>query len=53
MRIYAEENQLWVVSYSNELQQVLCSNQSANHIQFEKEPGETIDHGQDMFNMPC
>jgi predicted ATPase len=53
MRRYAKRNQLWVVSHAAELQKELCTDNTVNHIQLDKELGETIVLGQDLFNTPA
>ncbi|MEM7019019.1 MAG: AAA family ATPase [Pseudomonadota bacterium] len=53
MRRYAEENQLWVVSHAPALQEVLAGDPLLNHIELDKDLGETFVQGQDLLDMPA
>jgi len=52
MRRYANEHQLWVVSHATALQEVLLEAGETNHIELDKDLGETFVHGQDLLNTP-
>jgi predicted ATPase len=52
MRQYAENNQLWVVSHAAALVEVLADHDSINHIELDKDLGETFAHDQDIFDAP-
>jgi predicted ATPase len=52
MRRYAQENQLWVVSHADSLVRVLTDDELINHIELDKDLGETFAHDQDVFDAP-
>jgi predicted ATPase len=53
MRKYAQENQLWVVSHAASLVEVLADDDLINHIELDKDLGETYAHDQDIFDAPA
>lgn len=53
MRQYAEENQLWVVSHAPWLVEVLADEDVTNHIELDKELGETFVKGLRTFDRPA
>jgi len=53
MRRYARENQLWVVSHAPALIEALTEETSTNHLELDKELGETFVHDQSPFEGPA
>ncbi len=53
MRRYAQDNQLWVVSHAPTLIAALLEGGGVNHIELDKDLGETFAHGQSPFDGPA
>ena len=52
MRRYSQENQLWVVSHAAILRDTLTADGNANHIELDKDMGETFAHDTDLLSAP-
>lgn len=53
MRHYAVDNQLWVVSHAGALVESLTEDGLTNHIELDKDLGETFAHDQAIFDIPA
>ena len=53
MTKFAEETQLWVISHDLVLIEGLKKQNDCNHIELDKELGETFAHDQDLFDVPA
>ena len=52
MTKFAKETQLWVISHDQVLIDGLKRQETCNHVELDKEMGETFAHDQDLFDRP-
>ena len=53
MTKFAQETQLWVISHDRVLIEGLKTQEDCNHIELDKEMGETFAHDQDLLDVPA
>jgi predicted ATPase len=53
MKKFAKETQLWVISHDRVLIEGLKTWEDCNHIELDKEMGETFAHDQDVLDVPA
>ena len=53
MMKFAQETQLWVISHDRALIEGLKTQKDCNHIELDKEMGETFAHNQDLLDVPA
>ena len=53
MKTYAEHSQIWVVSHAPYLVETIGADEDTNHIELDKDLGETFVHDRDPFDQPA